>query len=111
MKTLSIICSLANTSDDKSSKNIHQPINIMYNSLYMLNLSHKKTKAIARLDVHIYKAYECKHINEHKYMYICTWIQTYIHVFVCVHCVLFCVFEAKSNTTRNTAPMRRCFSR
>jgi len=64
MKTLSIICSLANTSDDKSSKNIHQPINIMYNSLYMLNLSHKKTKAIATLDVQIYKAYECKHIND-----------------------------------------------
>lgn len=69
MNTIKILCSVSNkpinnTSSSTDSKNrIKKPL-IMYNSIYMSNLSHQKMKAIATLDVQIYKAFERKHKDD-----------------------------------------------
>ena len=65
MNTINISCSVSNKSSINNSsgstdKKIHKPL-IMYNSVYMSKLSHQKMKAIATLDVQIYKAFERKH--------------------------------------------------
>lgn len=64
MNTINISCSVSNKSINNSSgsrdKKVQKPL-IMYNSVYMSKLSHQKMKAIAALDVQIYKAFERKH--------------------------------------------------
>lgn len=65
MYSLSISCS--NTKSINNTSNVNygkKQSNIMFNSLYMLNLSHQKMKAIAALDVQIYKAFEKTYKND-----------------------------------------------
>jgi hypothetical protein len=65
---MKILCSVSNntlnTGSGSPDKTVQKTTPTIYNSIYMSKLSHQKMKAIAALDVQIYKAFERKHKND-----------------------------------------------